>query len=149
MAGFQQAANAITGSFGTVAGRVGLYSELVGKNQKLIGELKTANKSLEESNEKITGLNEELGEKNKEISDQYETLREVRSDAQLELDALHQKEYEKAMAKKEHEEFKKKLEIKKGAMAERKLDVQLAHASKNMMINALYGDFASGSGGGI
>ena len=34
-------------------------------------------------------------------------------------------------------------------MAERKLDVQLAHASKNMMINALYGDFASGSGGGI
>lgn len=128
MAGFQQAANALTSAYSTVAGRVGIYNELVGKNQKLINE---------------------LGEKNKEISDQYEALREVRSDAQLELDALHQKEYEKKMAKKEHEAFKKKLEIKKGAMAERKLDVQLAHASKNMMINTLYGDFASGSGGGI
>lgn len=128
MAGFQQAANALTSAYSTVAGRVGIYNELVGKNQKLINE---------------------LGEKNKEISDQYEALREVRSDAQLELDALHQKEYEKAMAKKEHEAFKKKLEIKKGAIAERTLDVQLAHASKNMMINTLYGDFASGSGGGI
>lgn len=65
MAGFQQAANAITGSFGTVAGRVGLYSELAGKNKKLIGELKTANESLEEYNEKINGLNEKLSEKNK------------------------------------------------------------------------------------
>lgn len=67
MAGFQQAANAITGAYGTVAGRVGIYSELVGKNKKLIGELKTANKSLEESNEKITGLNDELSEKNKRL----------------------------------------------------------------------------------
>lgn len=75
MAGFQQAANALTGSFGAVAGRVGLYSELVGKNQKLIGELKTANKSLEESNEKITGLNDELDKKNEELVNKNEELR--------------------------------------------------------------------------
>ena len=135
MAGFQQAANAITGAYGTVAGKVGIYSELVGKNK--------------EQREQLAKQNEELEKKNKEISDQYNALQEVKSDAQLELDALHQKEYEKKMAKKEREEIKKRLEIKKGAMAERKLDVQLAHASKNMMINALYGDFASGSGGGI
>ena len=135
MAGFQQAANAITGAYGTIAGKVGIYSELVGKNK--------------EQREQLAKQNEELEKKNKEISDQYNALQEVKSDAQLELDALHQKEYEKKMAKKEREEIKKRLEIKKGAMAERKLDVQLAHASKNMMINALYGDFASGSGGGI
>lgn len=127
MAGFQQAANALTGSIGTVGSRVGIYNELVGKNQKLI---------------------KELGEKNKEIADQYEALKQ-RTESEAKADLEGEKEYNKAMAKKEQEEFRKKLEIKKGAMAERKLDVQLAHASKNMMINALYGDFASGSGGGI
>lgn len=128
MAGFQQAANALTGAIGTVGGRVGIYNELVGKNKEMIKELES---------------------KNKEIGDAYTALQEERSDAQLELDALHQKEYEKKMAKKEREKFKKELEIRKGARAERLLDVQLSHASKNMMINALYGDFASGSGGGI
>lgn len=134
MAGFQQAANAITGAYGTVAGRVGIYNELVGKNQKLIKELGSKN--------------EELEKKNKEIADQYEALKQ-RTESEAKADVEGQKEYEKAMDKKEHEEFKKKLEIRKGAKAERLFDIQLAHASKNMMINALYGDFASGSGGGI
>ena len=128
MAGFQQAANALTGAYGTVAGRIGIYSELVGKNKE---------------------QREQLEKQNKELATQYEILNGMKSDAELELDAIHQKEWEKKMAKKEREKFKKELEIRKGARAERKLDIQLAHASKNMMINALYGDFASGSGGGI
>jgi len=156
MAGFQQAANAITSSFGTVAGKVGIYNELVGKNQKLIGELKTANKSLEESNEKITGLNEELdkkneelGEKNAKLQDFYDTARKRQEwEFQMDKEAAAEEEAKKEAAK-EHRKINKELNIKRGAMAERKLDVQLAHASKNMMINSLYGDFASGSGGGI
>ena len=127
MAGFQQAANAITGAYGTVAGRVGIYSELVGKNQKLI---------------------KELGSKNEEIANQYEALKQ-RTEAEAKADAEWEKEYNKAMDKKEQEKFKKELEIRKGAKAERLFDIQLAHASKNMVLNALYGDLASGSGGGI
>ena len=149
MAGFQQAANAITSSFGTVAGKVGIYNELVGKNQKLIGELKTANKSLEESNEKITGLNDELNKKNEKLQDFYDTARK-RQEWEFEMDKKAEAEEEaKKKAEKEHRKINKELNIKRGAMAERKLDVQLAHASKNMMINALYGDLTSGSGGGI
>ena len=34
MAGFQQAANALTGSVGTVGARIGVYNELVGKNKE-------------------------------------------------------------------------------------------------------------------
>nr|DAQ30642.1 MAG TPA: hypothetical protein [Bacteriophage sp.] len=115
MAGFQQAANAITGSFGTVAGRVGLYSELVGKNQKLIGELKTANKSLEESNEKITGLNEELGEKNKLIKQQYNNLKAAQ-EASLEQSQLT------------------------GNLAERLYSNVRARASRDIMLDVVYGE---------
>ena len=115
MAGFQQAANAITGSFGTVAGRVGLYSELVSKNQKLIGELKTANKSLEESNEKITGLNEELGEKNKLIKQQYNNLKAAQ-EASLEQSQLT------------------------GNLAERLYSNVRARASRDIMLDVVYGE---------
>ena len=149
MAGFQQAANAITSSFGTVAGKDGIYNELVGKNQKLIGELKTANKSLEESNEKITGLNEELDKKNEKLQDYYDTVRK-RQEWEFQMDKeAEAKEEAKKEATKELKKINKELNIKRGAMAERKLDVQLAQASKNMMINSLYGDLASGRGGGI
>lgn len=68
MAGFQQAANAITGAYGTVAGRVGIYNELVGKNKKLIKELDDKNEELEKNNE-------ELVNKNKLIEQQYNNLK--------------------------------------------------------------------------
>ena len=141
MAGIQQAVNAITGAYGTVAGRVGIYNELVGKNQELI--------------KKTQAQNEELTKKNEQLQDFYDTVKQ-RQEYELRMDK-EAEEYNKQVvekeakkeAAKERRKINKELDIKRGAMAERKLDVQLAHASKNMMINALYGDFASGSGGGI
>lgn len=142
MAGFQQAANAITGAYGTVAGRVGIYSELVGKNKELIKELGSKNEELEKKNE-------ELDKKNEKLQDFYDTARK-RQEFEFELDRkAEEEENKKKEAAKERRKFNKESNIRRGAMAERELDVQLAHASKNMMINALYGDFASGSGGGI
>lgn len=70
MAGFQQAANAITGAYGTVAGKVGIYNELVGKNEELIDELE---------------------KKNKELADQYDILQGAQSDAELELNAIYKR----------------------------------------------------------
>ena len=135
MAGFQQAANALTGSVGTIGGRVGVYNELVGKNK--------------EQREQLAKQNEELEEKNEKLQDFYDTVRK-RQEWEFQMDKKAEAEEEaKKEAAKEHRRINKELNIKRGAMAERKLDVQLAHASKNMMINALYGDFASGSGGGI
>lgn len=73
MAGFQQAANAITGSIGTVGSRVGVYNELVGKNKKLIKELGSKN--------------EELEKKNKVIEQQYNILKAAQ-EASLEQSQL-------------------------------------------------------------
>lgn len=133
MAGIQQAANALTGAYGTIAGRVGIYNELVGKNQKMVKELE---------------------EKNKEISDAYTALQETRSDAQLELDEIHKKEWEKAMARQEKREAKKaheKMIDRRASIIDREWEKSASHMSKNMMLNALYGDsdLFSGSGGGI
>lgn len=131
MAGFQQAANAITGAYGTIAGRVGIYNELVGENQKMIKELE---------------------EKSKEIAEQYEILHEMESDAQLELDAIHQKEWEKAMRRQEKREAKKeheKMIERRASIIDREWERNASHMSKNMMTAALFGDLSSGSGGGI
>lgn len=152
MAGFQQAANAITGSFGTVAGKVGLYSELVGKNQKLIGELKTANKSLEESNEKITGLNEELGKKNEQLQDFYDTVKQ-RQEWELQMEKEAEEEYNKKVMETQKKrkatmDFKKVIE-RRASIIDREWERNASHMSKNMMTTALYGDLSSGSGGGI
>lgn len=152
MAGFQQAANAITGSFGTVAGKVGLYSELVGKNQKLIGELKTANKSLEESNEKMTGLNEELDKKNEQLQDFYDILKQEQAWG-LRMGKEAEEEYNKKVMetqkkRKKTNELKKVIE-RRASIIDREWERNASHMSKNMMINALYGDLSSGSGGGI
>lgn len=142
MAGFQQAANALTGAYGTVAGRVGIYNELVGKN-------KEQREQLAKQNEEINKKNEELEKKNEKLQDIYDTVRK-RQEWEFQMDKEAEAEEEaKKEAKKERRKINKELNIKRGARAERLLDVQLAHASKNMMINALYGDFASGSGGGI
>ena len=67
MAGIQQAVNALTGAIGTVGARVNIYSELVGENKKL--------------REKALAQNEEL-------ANAYTALQEVKSGAELELDAL-------------------------------------------------------------
>lgn len=131
MAGFQQAANALTGAYGTVAGKVGVYNELVGKNQKMIKDLE---------------------EKNKEIADAYNALQETRSDAELELDALKNKKIETARKRQQTIDAKKEYEKmieRKASIIDREWERKASHMSKNMMINALYGDLSSGSGGGI
>ena len=146
MAGFQQAANALTGAYGTVAGRVGIYNELVGKNKELI-------KKTQAQNEELIKKNEELDKKNEKLQDIYDTVRKRQEwEFQMDKKAEEEEKAKKEATKKRRNETRKinkELNIKRGAMAERKLDVQLAHASKNMMINALYGDFTSGSGGDI
>ena len=67
MAGFQQAANALTGSVGTVGARIGVYNELVGKN-------KEQREQLAKQNEELTKKNEELTKKNELINIQKESL---------------------------------------------------------------------------
>ena len=74
MAGFQQAANALTGAYGTVAGKVGVYNELVGKNKELIEKTQAQNRELTKKNKEITGLNKELEKKNKDLRSTNETL---------------------------------------------------------------------------
>ena len=131
MAGIQQAVNALTGSIGTVGGRIGVYNELVGKNKEMIKDLES---------------------KNKEISDAYTALQEERSNAEIELDALKNKEIEKSMERQQKKEAKKEYEKmieRRSSIIDREWERKASHMSKNMMLNALYGDFASGSGGGI
>lgn len=131
MAGFQQAANALTGSIGTVGGRIGVYNELVGKNKEMIKELES---------------------KNKEISDAYTALQEERSDAEIELDALKNKEIEKSMERRQKREAKKEYEKmieRRSSIIDREWERKASHMSKNMMTAALFGDLSSGSGGGI
>ena len=131
MAGFQQAANALTGSIGAVGGRVGVYNELVGKNKEMIKDLE---------------------KKNKEIYDLYTTITDVRSDAQLELDAIHQKEYETKMKRQQTIDAKKEKEKmieRRASIIDREWERKASHMSKNMMTAAMFGDLSSGSGGGI
>ena len=131
MAGFQQAANALTGAIGTVGGRVGVYNELVGKNKEMIKDLE---------------------KKNKEISEAYTALQEKQSGAQLELDALHQKEYETKMKRQQTIEAKKEYEKmieRRASIIDREWERSASHMSKNMMTAAMFGDLSSGSGGGI
>ena len=67
MAGFQQAANALTGSVGTVGARIGVYNELVGKNKELIKKTQAQNEELTKKNEELDSKNKELDKKNKEL----------------------------------------------------------------------------------
>ena len=131
MAGFQQAANALTGSVGTVGGRVGVYNELVGKNKE---------------------QREQLAKQNKELADAYTALQETRSEAQLELDAIYQKEYETKMKRQRTIEAKKaheKMIERRASIIDREWERKASHMSKNMMTAAMFGDLSSGSGGGI
>lgn len=139
MAGFQQAANALTGAYGTVGSRVGIYNELVGKNK--------------EQREQLAKQNEELEKKNEELQDFYDTVRE-RQEFELELDRKAEEEYYKVMEtqkkREENKELKKIIE-RRETIIDRQWERSASHMSKNMMFNALYGDsdLFSGSGGGI
>lgn len=138
MAGIQQAVNAITGAYGTVAGRVGIYNELVGKNQELI--------------KKTQAQNEELTKKNEELQDFYDTVKQ-RQEFELQLDKEAEEEYNKKVierqkkreAKQEHE----KMIERRASIIDREWERNASHMSKNMMTTALFGDLSSGSGGGI
>ena len=131
MAGFQQAANALTGSIGTVGARIGVYNELVGKNKE---------------------QREQLIKQNKELADAYTALQEGQSSAEAELDAIHKKEYETKMKRQQTIEAKKayeKMIERRASIIDREWERSASHMSKNMMTAALFGDLSSGSGGGI
>ena len=138
MAGIQQAVNAITGAYGTIAGRVGIYNELVGKNKELI--------------EKTQAQNEELTKKNEQLQDFYDTVKQ-RQEYELQMDKEAEEEYNKKVIERqkkreENKELKKVIE-RRASIIDREWERSASHMSKNMMINALYGDLSSGSGGGI
>lgn len=108
MAGFQQAANAITGAYGTIGGRVGIYNELVGKNKELI-------KKTQDQNEELTKQNEELENKNKLIEQQYNNLKASQ---------------EAQMAQSQQ----------MGNLAERLYSNVRARASRDIMLDVVYGE---------
>ena len=138
MAGIQQAVNALTGAIGTVGGRIGVYNELVGKNQELI--------------KKTQAQNEELTKKNEQLQDFYDTVKQ-RQEWELQMDKEAEEEYNKKVVERqkkreENKELKKMIE-RRASIIDREWERSASHMSKNMMLNALYGDLSSGSGGGI
>ena len=126
MAGFQQAANALTGAVGTVANRVGLYSELVGKNQQYRAQLEKQNADLTKAKE----VQEVLTEKNKKQAESLQNL-------------LNEKQAKHNLSSKKSRERKKR----EKELIERTMSQEQAHMSKALALSLLYGDFASGSGG--
>ena len=138
MAGFQQAANALTGSVGTVGGRIGVYNELVGKNK--------------EQKEQLAKQNEELEKKNEQLQDFYDTVKK-RQEWELQMDKEAEEEYnKKVMERQERREAKKaheKMIERRASIIDREWERKASHMSKNMMTAAMFGDLSSGSGGGI
>ncbi len=134
MAGFQQAANALTGAYGTIAGRVGIYNEMVGKNQKLIKELEGKNEELEGKNEELAQKNEELAQKNEEIRDQYETM-----DAQAGLISAMETEIgERELYEMERNEAFEKAKKAVINLRNRAISIIKSRESKKAMLDALY-----------
>ena len=133
MAGFQQAANALTGAVGTVANRVGLYGELVGKNREYRAQLEEQNAALKKLNEDLEAKQGELETANATISDQAEQL----------AAKIEEKRVKHNMSSKLSRERKKS----EARRLERALSNNQAYMSKAMAYTLLYGDFASGSGG--
>ena len=115
MAGFQQAANAITGAYGTIAGRVGIYSELVGKNKEQREQLAKKNEELEKKNEELEKKNKELEQSDKIINLQDEVMK-LSKDVSLEQD--------------------KQI----GNLTERMYSNLRARASRDIMLDNIYGE---------
>ena len=137
MAGFQQAANALTGAVGTVANRVGLYGELVGKNREYRAQLEEQNAALKKAYE----AQEALTEKNEKQAEQLQNL----IDEKKAKKNLYNREYRaRKKAEKAAEDKRAKSEV---GRIDRALSNNQAYMSKALAFSLLYGDFASGSGG--
>jgi len=137
MAGFQQAANALTGAVGTVANRVGLYSELVGKNREYRAQLEKQNADLEKAKEEQAVL----AEKNKK---QAESLQNLIDEKKAQKNLYNKNYRARQKAKKAAENERAKSEV---GRLDRALSNNQAYMSKELALSLLYGDFASGSGG--
>ena len=151
MAGFQQAANALTGAVGTVANRVGLYGELVGKNREYRAQLEEQNAKLTKANEDLAAKQGELEIANKKITFQNEKL--ALSEAQLASWKEHKLEQGRKGSKRHREKVKAQKAIEdeiaksEAGRLDRALSNNQAYMSKALALSLLYGDFASGSGG--
>lgn len=137
MAGFQQAANALTGAVGTVANRVGLYGELVGKNREYRAQLEEQNAALTKANEK----QEALTEKNRQQAEQLQNLIDEKK-ARHNLSNKIYRARQKAAKAAENERAKSEV-----GRIDRALSNNQAYMSKALAYTLLYGDIASGSGG--
>ena len=137
MAGFQQAANALTGAVGTVANRVGLYSELVGKNREYRAQLEKQNADLEKAKEEQAVL----AEKNRK---QAESLQNLIDEKKAQKNLYNKNYRARQKAKKAAENERAKSEV---GRLDRALSNNQAYMSKALALSLLYGDFASGSGG--
>ena len=118
MAGFQQAANALTGSVGTVGGRVGVYNELVGKNKELIKKTQAQNEELTKKNEELDKKNEQLGKKNKELRSTNEMLNQS-----INMNSMMAQDY-----------------VRMGRMAGRIEAHERAIESRDRMLDIVYGE---------
>ena len=115
MAGFQQAANALTGSVGTVGGRIGVYNELVGKNKELIKKTQAQNEELTKKNEELKKKNDELEKSDKIINLQDEIMK-LSKESNLEQDRQI------------------------GNLTERMYSNLRARASRDIMLDYIYGE---------
>ena len=115
MAGFQQAANAIVGAYGTVAGKVGIYNELVGKNKELIKKTQAQNEELTKKNEELKKKNDELEKSDKIINLQDEIMK-LSKESNLEQDRQI------------------------GNLTERMYSNLRARASRDIMLDYIYGE---------
>ena len=115
MAGFQQAANALTGSVGTVGGRIGVYNELVGKNKELIKKTQAQNEELTKKNEELKKKNDEL-EKSDKIMNLQDEIMKLSKESNLEQDRQI------------------------GNLTERMYSNLRARASRDIMLDYIYGE---------
>lgn len=133
MAGFQQAANALTGAVGAVANRVGLYGELVGKNREYRAQLEEQNAALKKLNEDLEAKQGELETANTKISDYANQLAAKEETRRVKHNEYNKKSRERAKSE--------------AGRLDRALSNNQAYMSKALAYTLLYGDFASGSGG--
>lgn len=126
MAGFQQAANALTGAIGTIGGRVGIYNELVGKNKELIKELGNKNVELEKKSE-------EMREKNKTIRTQYKDLENKNRELRSTNEMLNQSINQNSMMAQDY--------VRMSNMAGRAMEYERSIESKNKMLDIIYGPY--------
>ena len=119
MAGIQQAVNSLTGSIGTVGGRIGIYNELVGKNKELI-------KKTQAQNEELDKKNKELEKKNKEITKNKELI-----NIQKESLSIGDELLERYMSNRRN-------------MYIRNMEHERARASRDLMMDAVYGEKSTG-----